>query len=204
LISLRASGVFAGRTLSLPGLTFRTPGGGGAGLHGTVVFGRTPQVRLAGQALGLDLAALRPPRAAGATFGGRADAQFLADNAGAGRGGHPLRLVADVVVTHPRVSRTQLLSARARLVYVQGQGLTVSRALVRAPQGAALAAGTVPVGGAGRWDVRVDAAGLNLASLVGPYATAPVGGLAYFQGRITGVNAAPQVSGSVPTSCAAA
>ncbi len=192
LVALRASGVFAGRTLSLPSLTFRTPGGGGAGLHGTVRFGATPQVRLAGQAVGLDLAALRLPGAAPLALGGRADARFLADNVG-----RPLRLVADLVVTRPRVGRTQLLSAQARLVYAQGQGLTVSRALVRAPQGAALAAGTVPVGKAGRWDVRVDAAGLNLASLAGPYTSAPVGGLAYFQGRVTGAGTAPSVTGQV-------
>jgi autotransporter translocation and assembly factor TamB len=192
LVALRASGIFAKKTLSLTTFTFGTPGGGSASLHGTMLFGKTPQARLAGQAIGLDLAALRLPGASHLALGGRADAQVLADNTG-----HPLRLVANVAIARPRVSRTQLSSARARLVYVQGQGLTVSRALVRAPQGAALAAGTVPVGHSGHWNVRLDAAGLNLASLVGPYTTAPVGGLAYFQGSITGTGTVPRVSGQL-------
>ncbi|MBV9850259.1 MAG: translocation/assembly module TamB domain-containing protein [Armatimonadetes bacterium] len=192
---VRASAVFAGRTLTLPGLTFQTPGGGRVALNGTVGTGSAPTVRLSGRARGVNLAALKLPggdvRKLG--LGGRADAQVLADNIG-----HPLRVVANVTVARPRVGRTALVMARARLAFTAGQGLTVSRALIRSVQGAALVSGTIPAGvRGGRWNLSVDAAGLNLAALAGPYTQAPVGGLAYFRGRVQGPAATPQAVGQV-------
>ena len=193
--NLRASGIYSGQTVTVPGVTFGTAGGGRVALRGTVGLGKTPAIRLSGQARGVNLAALQVPggdiKKLG--LGGLADAQVLADNIG-----HPLRVVANVAVARPHVGKTALVAARARLAFTPGQGLTVSRALVRSAQGAALVSGTVPAGVKnGQWNLNVDAAGLNLAALAGPYTNAPVGGLAYFRGRVQGPAATPQAVGQV-------
>ena len=195
VVAVRASAFFAGRTLTIPDFSCRTLDGGQVALRGTIETGKTPVIRLSGQARGVDLAALHIPsgdvRKLG--LGGRADAQVLVDNSG-----HPLRVVANVAVAQPHVGRTALIAARARLAFTPGQGLTVSRALIRSAQGAAVVSGTVPAGvKGGHWDLNVDAAGLDLAALARPYTQAPIGGLAYFRGRVQGPLATPQAVGQV-------
>ena len=195
VVNVRASAVFAGRTLTVPALTLQTPGGGQVALRGTVVTGRPLVLQFSGEARGVNLAAFRAPGGDVRTLGlgGRADAQVLADNIG-----HPFRVVANVAVARPHIGKTALVAARARLSFTPGQGLTISRAVVRSAQGAALVSGTIPAGlKNGHWDLSVDAAGLNLAALVAPYTPVPVGGLAYFQGRVQGPAATPQAVGQV-------
>jgi len=193
--SLLLSAVYAGKILSVPAASFRINGAGRASVRATVDLSRAkPAVLLAGDVRGVDLAALRlPPSAAtqGLNLGGLADAQFLVDNAG-----RPLSVVADVSGRGLHAKQTTLQTASGRVSWTQGGPVTVTRLTGRNADGALAVSGTAPVG-AGRWNLTVRAAGLDLGGLLRPYSKLALAGRAAFDGTVTGPAQSPQVSGGV-------
>ncbi len=195
--SVAASAVYAGKVLSISSATFKLNGTGQAALRATVDLTKArPTVLLAGTAHGLDLAALRLPAGANTSnlnLGGLADAQFIADNQG-----RPLTVVANVAVANARLRQTTLRFVAGRVAWTQGSAVTITRATLRDTLGAAAVSGTLPAGAkSGRWNLTVRTAGLNLASLLGPYTKMAVGGFADFDGRILGPANAPEAVGAV-------
>ena len=191
-----AQAVYANKVLSVPNATFRLNGTGQASLQATVDATRLkPVVLIAGTARSVDLAGLHLPpgiNAKSLNLGGLADAQFLADNQG-----RPLSVVANVSVANLHVRATTLHAASGRVVWTQGQALTITRAVVQDPSGTASVSGQIPAAGkAGRWDLTVRTAGLNIAGLLRPYSSAALSGRADFDGKVIGPANAPQLVGA--------
>ena len=195
--AVTASALYANHVLSVTSATFRLNGTGLAALRATVDLTKAhPTVLLAGTARRVDLAALRLPAGVNANMfnlGGVVDTQFLADNLG-----RPLTVVANVAASRLRVRRTTLRSVTGRVAWTQGQAVTITQAVLRDALGTAAVSGTLPAGArAGRWDLTVRTAGLNLAGLLGPYTKMAVSGRADFDGKILGPASAPQAMGTV-------
>jgi len=194
--NLTAQATYANKVLSIPTATFRLNGTGQASLRGAVdMTGVKPVLLLAGAVRGVDLAKLRLPptvKVKNLNLGGLADVQFLADNQG-----RPLSVVADVSAANLRLRQTTLRSLAGRVVWTQGQSLTLTRFVARNAGGAAAVSGTVPAGGpAGRWNLNVRAAGLDIGALLRPYSQAALSGRAAFDGKVVGPAGAPQLVGA--------
>lgn len=195
--NLVAQATYANKILSIPTATFRLNGTGQAALRGTVgTTGAKPVLLLAGTVRGVDLARLRLPPAVKAknlNLGGLADVQFLADNRG-----RPLSVVANVSAANLHLRQTTLRSLAGRVAWTQGGAITLTRLVARDAGGTAAASGTIPVGGAaGRWNLNVRTAGLDIAGLLRPYSRVALSGRAAFDGKVVGPASAPQVVGAV-------
>lgn len=195
---VRGRGLYANQVLRISSATFRLNGTGVGAVRVTVnTAPKVPTVSIGGRVAGVNLSALRlPPGVAGGKrldLGGIADVAFLADDRA-----HPLAVVANVSVSHPRFGRTPLRLARGRVLWSLGRPVTISRALVEDTNGGvATVSGTVPAGGSAPLNLAVSAAGARLSSLLAPYTRLDLGGTAFAQARVGGTLAHPQVSGRV-------
>ena len=195
---LAASATYAGKVLSVPSATFRVPGGGTGAVRATVdTRGAKPIVLLAGFVSKVNLAAVRLPPSVNTkklALGGTASAQFIADNAN-----RPFSVTADVQVQKPRLQKTAFNALNGRVLWTLGRPVTLVHAALSGGGGLAAASGTVPAGVKnGQWNVRVQAANLDLAPLLRPYAPlSAISGQAAFDGRIVGPENAPVAVGAV-------
>lgn len=193
--NLVAQATYANKILSIPTATFRLNGTGQAALRGTVdTTGAKPVLLLAGTVRGVDLARLRLPSAVKAknlNLGGLADVQFLADNQG-----RPLSVVANVSAANLHLRQTTLRSLTGRAAWTQGGTITLTRLVARDSSGLAAVSGTIPAGAAGRWNLTVRSAGLDIAALLRPYSRVALSGRAAFDGKVVGPAGAPQVTGA--------
>lgn len=197
LADVRAEAVYADKILTVPVVTGRLAGGTATVRLTVDTRGPKAVVKTAGQADGVNLALLRLPPTLAAKrlqLGGRAAVAFLGSNVG-----QPLTFTADVTVVNPRVRQTMLAAARGRVVWSPNRSLTLAGATVTDAGGrTATVSGMVPVGQpGGRYDLQVSAAGLDLNALLRSYTRLDVGGLAGFQGTISGPADNPQASGLV-------
>ena len=193
---LMVQATYANKILSIPAATFQLNRTGQAALRGTLdTTGAKPVLLLAGMVHNLDLAALRLPPAIQSknlNLGGLANVQFLADNQG-----RPLSVVANVSAVNPRLRRTTLRSLAGRVAWTQGGAITLTRLVARDASGTAAVSGTVPASGAaGRWNLNVRTAGLDIAGLLRPYSRLALSGRAAFDGKVVGPANAPQVVGA--------
>lgn len=193
--NLTAQATYANKILSIPAATFRLNGTGQAALQGTVdTTGAKPVLLLAGAVRGVDLARLRLPPTVKVklNLGGLADVQFLADNQG-----RPLSVVANVSAANLHIRETTLRSLAGRVAWTQGKDITLTRLVARDAGGMAAVSGTIPAGGAaGRWNLNVRTAGLDIAALLRPYSRVALSGRAAFDGKVVGPANAPQVVGA--------
>lgn len=197
ITDVRAEAVYADKILTVPTVTGQLAGGTAAARLTVDARGPKAVVKTAGQADGVNLALLRLPPAMAAkrpNLGGRATVAFLGSNVG-----QPLTFTANVSVAHPSVRQTTLAAVGGRVVWSPNRSLTLAGATLTDAGGrTATVSGRVPVGqSGGRYDLQVSAAGLDLNALLRPYTRLDVGGLAGFQGTITGPANNPQASGLV-------
>jgi len=186
---------YANKILSIPTATFRLNGTGRAALRGTVdTTGAKPVLLLAGAVRGVDLARLRLPPAVKAknlNLGGLADVQFLADNQG-----RPFSVVANVSAANLHLRQTTLRSLAGRVAWTQGGAVTLTRVVAADASGMAAVSGTTPTGAAGRWNLSVRTAGLDIAGLLRPYSRVALSGRAAFDGKVVGPANAPHLVGA--------
>ncbi len=111
----------------------------------------------------------RPCRAAGRFLWGASEAPSFCLARPRVRPDAPLSLVANVLVTNPRVEHTTLRSVRGRIAWIPGTDLIVRRAVAQDGHGgSATVSGHVPTTPRAAWNLAVNASGANLASLLSP------------------------------------
>lgn len=194
--NVRARGLYANYVTRMSPVTFRVGATGQGALRVTInTSAKTPSVSVGGRIAGVNLAALRLPPGAGRLppLGGLANVAFLANDRA-----HPLSIVANVTVAHPRVGPTQLRLALGRVEWAPGRPVTVSRALIEDGNGGvATVSGQIPLGPSAPLNLSVNAAGANLSRLLSPYAQGgTLGGTAYAQARVTGTLSRPLITAS--------
>lgn len=198
--NVRARVLYANNVLSLPTVVFQPAAGGQGILRATVnTQSLVPSIAIGGRVSGVDVARLHLPPTPGRkplSLGGIGSAEFLSRSTSGGPDA-PLSLVANVLITNPRVERTTLRSVRGRIAWTPGTDVVVRRAVVQDGHGgSATVSGRVPTTPRAVWNLAVNANGANLAPLLAPYAALPVSGLAYAQARVSGPLAVPVVSGT--------
>ena len=197
---VRGRVLYANNVLSLPTVGFQLAAGGQGVLRATVnTQSLVPSIAIGGRVSSVDVSRLHLPPTPGRTLlslGGIGSAEFLSRSTNGGPNA-PLSLVANVVISHPRVQRTTLGTVRGRIAWIPGTDVVVRRAVVQDGHGgAATVSGRVPTTPNAAWNLAVSASGANLSTLLAPYAKLPIGGLAYAQARVTGRLATPRVSGT--------
>ena len=196
LTHLAASATYAGKVLSVPSATFGISSGGSGAVRATLDTRQAkPVLLLAGSVSGVNLAGVYLPPSVNAKklrLGGTANVQFIADTLN-----RPFSVAADVQVAHPQFQKTMLDSLSGRVLWTLGHPITLVHAALSGSGGAAAASGIIPAGASGAWNLRVQAARLELPLLLRPYLRMPVSGRASFDGRIAGAANAPSAIGAV-------
>ncbi len=198
--NVRARVLYANNVLSLPTVVFQPAAGGEGILRATVnTQSLVPSIAIGGRVSGVNVARLHLPPTPGGpalSLGGIGSAEFLSRSTSGGPDA-PLSLVANVVVSNPRVQHTVLRSVRGRIAWIPGTDVVVRRAVVQDGHGgSATVSGRVPTTPTAAWNLAVNANGASLAPLLAPYATLPVAGLAYAQAHVAGPLGTPIVSGA--------
>lgn len=204
LVHLQSQATFAGHLLTIKTLTAQALSGGGTvEAQGIVDTSARPATfLLSGTARGVNLAAVHLPTSAAARvgpLGGVGDTSFLATNRGKSGGVAPISLAADFSVLNASMRRVALGQVSGRVSWQEGASVGLRDFIVRQPDGGLLIAnGTVPAGArSAGWSLTLSAARVRLQPLLAPFHVSGIGGVAYLRGRVSGVPAAPQLSGYV-------
>ncbi len=196
LTRLVGSATYAGKVLSVPSATFQLNGTGSGAVRATLDTRQAkPVLLLAGSMSGVNLTGVHLPPSVNAkklALGGTANVQFIADTLN-----RPFSIAADVQVAKPQFQKTMLDSLSGRVLWTLGKPVTLVHASLSGSGGTAAASGIIPAGASGAWNLRVQAAGLELPLLLRPYLRIPVSGRASFDGRIAGAANAPSAIGAV-------
>ncbi len=201
LVNLQGQATFAQGLLTMKTLTAQALAGGGSiEAHGVVdTQGKQVTFLFAGTGRGVNLAALHIPAAAAASMGpvtGIGDASFFATNRGANGSAKPVSVAANFSVLNASFRRVPFAQISGRALWQEGTGVALRDFFLREKNGGImLANGAIPTGRRGRWDLTVQTARINLGQLATALHMGQIGGVAYFNGHVTGPSSEPQIAG---------